>query len=34
MSELKNPLGDFIEENNIDLSNSDNKQKVVIPASC
>ena len=34
MSEYKSPLDEFIEENNIDLSNSDNKQKVVIPQSC
>ena len=31
MSEYKSPLDEFLEERNIDLSNSDNKQKVVIP---
>lgn len=31
MSEYKNSLDEFFEERNIDLSNSDNKQKVVIP---
>lgn len=34
MSEYKNSLDEFLEERNIDLSNSDNKQKVAIPQSC
>ena len=33
MSEYKNSLDEFLEERNIDLSNSDNKQKVVIPTT-
>lgn len=33
MSEYKNSLDEFLEERNIDLSNSDNKQKVAIPTT-
>ena len=34
MSEYKDSLDDFLESRNIDLSNTDTQQKVVIPQSC
>lgn len=34
MSEYKDSLDDFLESRNIDLSNADTQQKVVIPQSC